>query len=305
MLRNERYVGQFVWNKRKWVKDPTTGKRRSVARPESEWVRLDRPDLAIVDRETWDRVQARHKRTARTRGERKRSASPHLLSGLLRCGVCEGALSIVSQRKKGTAKYSQYGCATRHSRGPSACANRTTTSELGLNAAVLRAVRIHLESPEVERWVAEVLAERQAKAKAPDLVAEIATAQARVDRVVDALAHIGHSDPLAKKLRDEEAKLAELQSRLAREGSRLPRPQVTLSGVIAAMGALDTLAAKSPDRARCALATVVASVTLTPEAGGRLRATLCLKNETATLASGRSVAETESASCGGLHPSVT
>ena len=39
ILRNERYVGEFVWNRRKWVKDPTTGKRRNVRRPESEWVR--------------------------------------------------------------------------------------------------------------------------------------------------------------------------------------------------------------------------------------------------------------------------
>ena len=32
----------------------------TVERPESEWVRTERQDLAIVDRATWDAVQARH-----------------------------------------------------------------------------------------------------------------------------------------------------------------------------------------------------------------------------------------------------
>jgi hypothetical protein len=89
MLRNERYVGQFVWNKRKWTKDPATGKRRYIERPESEWVRAERFDLAIVDRDTWNLVQARHAATAKSiGGARQRSASPHMLSGFLRCGAC-------------------------------------------------------------------------------------------------------------------------------------------------------------------------------------------------------------------------
>jgi hypothetical protein len=84
MLRNERYVGQLVWNKRKWTKDPATGKRRYIERPAAEWVRVERPELANVDRETWDRVQARHAATAKDHGARKRSSSPHMLSGMLR-----------------------------------------------------------------------------------------------------------------------------------------------------------------------------------------------------------------------------
>jgi len=56
-------------------------KRRYVERPENEWVKTERPELAIVDRETWERVQARHASAVRDHGERKRSASPHMLSG--------------------------------------------------------------------------------------------------------------------------------------------------------------------------------------------------------------------------------
>jgi DNA invertase Pin-like site-specific DNA recombinase len=224
MLRNKRYAGEFIWNKRKWVKDPTTGKRRSARRPEAEWVHTERPHLAIVDADTWSKVQARHAATAKSHGNRKRSSSPHMLSGLLRCGVCGAALSIVSQRRKAGVVYSQFGCAARHSRGPTACANKTTTSELGLNAAVLRALRGHLASPAVESWVAEVAAAREAESRAPSLAAEVAAAEARVEKVADAIAHIGHSETLARKLRNEEAKLLDLRGQLARSAPHRRAP---------------------------------------------------------------------------------
>lgn len=48
ILRNERYTGRVVWNKREFLKDPDSGKRRSVLRPASEWRVEDRPDLRIV-----------------------------------------------------------------------------------------------------------------------------------------------------------------------------------------------------------------------------------------------------------------
>lgn len=79
MLRNERYVGQHIRNRRKWTTDPTSGRRRYVERPEAEWVRVERPELAIVDKVTWDQVQARHAATAQNHGARKRSASLHML----------------------------------------------------------------------------------------------------------------------------------------------------------------------------------------------------------------------------------
>jgi site-specific DNA recombinase len=299
MLRNERYAGVFIWNKRKWTKDPTTGKRRYVERPESEWVRTERPDLAIVDAATWSAVQARHARTAQDHGERKRSTSPHLLSGLLRCGVCGAPLSIVSQRKKAGVSYSQFGCSARQSRGPTACANKTTTSELGLNAADLRDARAHVASPSVEEWVREVVATREAERHEPDLGAEVTAAEARAEKVADALARIGFSETLARKLRVEEDRLRDLRTRLARAAPTAKLPKVSVEQVLAALRGLETLASKRPEQARTALAAVVESVKLTPGADGKVRATLRLKNETAALASGRSGAE--STGCGGLH----
>jgi site-specific DNA recombinase len=57
MLRNERYLGRLVWNQREWHRDPNTGKRRSRPRPENEWVRVEAPDLRIIDDALWAKVQ--------------------------------------------------------------------------------------------------------------------------------------------------------------------------------------------------------------------------------------------------------
>lgn len=59
MLMNERYHGRLTWNKTKWLKNRTTGKRRHVENPREEWVTIDRPDLRIIDDATFADAQAR------------------------------------------------------------------------------------------------------------------------------------------------------------------------------------------------------------------------------------------------------
>jgi len=48
-INNELYVGRLVWNRQRYVKDPSTGKRVSRINPESEWIITEVPDLRIVD----------------------------------------------------------------------------------------------------------------------------------------------------------------------------------------------------------------------------------------------------------------
>ncbi len=54
ILKNERYVGRFVWKKRTWVTDPATGARTYRMRGEDEWVTTEQPQLAIVTKDIWD-----------------------------------------------------------------------------------------------------------------------------------------------------------------------------------------------------------------------------------------------------------
>lgn len=53
ILNNELYIGKLVWNRLRYVKNPSTGKRVSRQNPESEWIVADVPHLRIVDDELW------------------------------------------------------------------------------------------------------------------------------------------------------------------------------------------------------------------------------------------------------------
>lgn len=134
----------------------------------------------------------------------------------------------------------------RHSRGPGARSNKVTTSELGLNAAVLSALRVHLASPAVEAWVAEVVASRAGERQAPSLASEVAAAEARVEKVADALARIGYSETLARRLRNVEAKLLDLRAQLVRAApdSRI-RATLQLKHETAALASGGRLSAES------------------------------------------------------------
>lgn len=159
MLRNERYLGRVVWNRREWFKDPVTRKRRYRERPESEWVRSEDPKLAIIDKETWDAVQARHRVQPKqpTRRTRDGRYHEHLLSGLLRCGTCGSPMSIVGRKAQDGLTWASYGCSVNHSRGATVCPNSRTVSERIADATVLELLTNAAKSREFKRWVQEAM----------------------------------------------------------------------------------------------------------------------------------------------------
>ncbi|WP_081606879.1 recombinase family protein [Asticcacaulis benevestitus] len=59
MLNNEIYIGRQIWNRMRYLKDPTSGRRVSRMNPRSEWVISDVPHLRIVTQEIWDQARQR------------------------------------------------------------------------------------------------------------------------------------------------------------------------------------------------------------------------------------------------------
>ena len=97
MLQNSKYVGQFHFNRREWRKHPETGRRVYRWRPRDQWESQVIESLRIVTNETWEAVQ-RRLQTRQRLFTRRRSATAHLLSGLLLCDRCGGRLSDRGQR---------------------------------------------------------------------------------------------------------------------------------------------------------------------------------------------------------------
>jgi hypothetical protein len=145
-----------VWNRQRFIKDPSTGKRVARPNPREAWITAAVPHLAIIDRETWDLAQARLSATRRiftnpegtaetvgtNRGGRLAAARrPRWpLSGLVRCGVCNGPMSVMGSNGR-------LGCANRVERGT--CTNRRTVLRGVLLPRVLVGLKERLLAPEL------------------------------------------------------------------------------------------------------------------------------------------------------------
>ena len=118
ILKNEKYVGIWDWKKRKNVRDPITGKKKTVPRPIKDRIPIFREDLIIIDKETWEKTTKRcqglkgtwpvsKKKKAFYQQKSYIHTSPnHLLSGLMKCRICGGAIVLVCG--KGTGYYGCY-----------------------------------------------------------------------------------------------------------------------------------------------------------------------------------------------------
>jgi DNA invertase Pin-like site-specific DNA recombinase len=118
IIKNEKYIGKWDWRKYKNVRDPMTGKKKVIPRPVKDRIPIYREDLVIIDKETWEKVQKRCQELKGTWPVSKKKkafyqqrsyvhTSPnHLLSGLMKCNTCGGAIVLISG--KGTGYYDCY-----------------------------------------------------------------------------------------------------------------------------------------------------------------------------------------------------
>ncbi|MBK1711264.1 hypothetical protein CKO43_00545 [Rubrivivax gelatinosus] len=207
LLNNQLYAGRLIWNRRQWLKDPDSGKRRYVERPREEWQVRDVPELRIVPADLWASVRARDRRFGvQGKGAKMRT----LFAGLLRCSCCGGPMTAIDARR--------YGCNVHQDRGPAVCANRDAFRRRDVDQALLGLVREQLLAPEMLAQLqasvraglraATAQASRAGKASA----ARQAELEGEISHLVDAVAQIGLSEALKARLAAAEAELAQLQA---------------------------------------------------------------------------------------------
>lgn len=234
LLNNELYVGRVLWNRRQWLKDPETGKRRYVERPRDEWQTREQPELRIIDAATWEAARARMDGIA-VRGagisEAKRTARPArtLFGGMLVCPSCGGPIVAVDPRR--------YGCSVRKDRGPAACNNSHFVSRKIVDTRLLAVVREELEDAGsvrlfqeraralvAERLRADCTSHQDGKKRLDEL-------QEELGRLVDAMTRHGYSAALGERLRALEDERAKLQRRVHRDS--LPGADELVSAMVA------------------------------------------------------------------------
>lgn len=216
ILQSEIYAGVKVYGRVEMRKDRLTGKRVTVCKPPDQHRRIPVPHLAIIDRDLWDRAQAR--RSDQTQGvpSRTRPARrPYLLSGLVFCGVCGAAYSAQGQNRLACAAYRE--------KGPSVCANRRHVNRTEVERRVLTGLRERLLSPAaVAAYMREyhaAWAERAAdrRREAAPLNRRLGELTRSIDRAIDLLLDDRTRDveALTERLRSLEQEKAEVAARLA------------------------------------------------------------------------------------------
>lgn len=214
MLKNESYIGTFTYGKRRWMKAPGTNKRRARAADPSELVRQERPELAIVDRATWDAVQERREAVrahyAGARDGKVRSnpgrRTQYLFSGLLYCNACGGPMVIA-----GGSACMYYRCSTALKR--KTCSNTLSVKEPVVRESILEELRHRLASDEgiayARKRIVQRLAEmdHQRAAKIREQQKKLATLESEVNRLADAVVSGVRSPTILARLADAERAL--------------------------------------------------------------------------------------------------
>jgi vacuolar-type H+-ATPase subunit E/Vma4 len=220
-----------VWNRQRFIKDPSTGRRVSRRNPESEWIRTAVPELRIVDDDLWQAAKARqtelaHIFAATTEGVRQahakriNTARRHvfLLSGLLVCGSCRGKYGIISKER--------YGCLNHHRRA--SCSNNRTIQRPIIEERVLAGITERLVSAEavaeaVRAYHEEINRQNQARRAQAEVDRK---ALAKIERaIVGIIAAVedGLYQPTMKaRLAELERQKAEIEARLSAAEPELP-----------------------------------------------------------------------------------
>lgn len=139
ILNNSTYVGELVWNRHSYHKNPDTEKKMRRLNDEKDWVTSQAPELRIVEQAIWDKVKARQAALAKKKKPHLKRRPKHLLSYLLKCGRCGGGYSTVSK--------THYGCTNaKHTQG---CTNKKTIGRAKLEKAVLDGIMQHILIPDM------------------------------------------------------------------------------------------------------------------------------------------------------------
>ena len=186
ILGNEIYCGRLVWNKVRMLKDPDTGKRISRPNPESQWHRAEVPHLQIITPQQFDEV-AQIRRQRRNLAASHRRKPKRLLSGLLRCAVCNGGMSIKGEDRGGTRVI----CTQFHN--SKTCTNNRTYYLDHIEHAVLSGLRKHLVDPSAIRLFLQAYQNELKRLVAnantirPQLERTLGEIERQIDRLTDAL----------------------------------------------------------------------------------------------------------------------
>lgn len=241
MLSNERYAGRVIWSRKHKVRDPKSGRRVFRSRDGEKPIEgALAPHLQIVPDALWKAVVDRRELVKRVfenggnhAGLLRATAmnSRYLFSGLLKCGVCDANLQVLSGRGR-NHDHQTYGCPMNFHRGDSICTNRVRIRRDVLERELLAGLQANVLREDVANYVLdrfenELIKELEniggemdrMKRRKADLESEIA-------RLAAGLASGIHSPAVMAEIAKREREIAEFADRLLSSNSASIRSRV-------------------------------------------------------------------------------
>jgi len=212
ILNNPIYIGKYYWNRSEKIKNPDTGKKNNRLKDESEWVKVDMPELRIVSDTLWSKVkerqESRKKKTkekqSKTHKNARTGATPKfLLSGILKCEECGGSMVV--------HKPGHFCCTNAYRRGPGICKNKNHINIELVEREFLASIKNDLFKPQaIEVFTEQVnsLIKQRKKEYSPKITRinrELTDVNKRLDNLMDILEVRGElPDSVLDKIRTYE-----------------------------------------------------------------------------------------------------
>lgn len=125
ILTNELYTGKII-NGKQEVTDFLTGRRAD--KDETDWMVVERPDLRIIEPETYEKVQQiLQSRNKAFNIKHERQSNKYLFSTLIKCKECGWSFRRTVRTYKNT--YVRWVCSGHNGRGADSCPNAVTVDE--------------------------------------------------------------------------------------------------------------------------------------------------------------------------------
>jgi hypothetical protein len=173
ILTRETYIGRHYFN--------TEDSRTREPKPRDQWIEV--AVESIIDAETFEAVQGSLRALNPKQTPGRVSGSLHLLTGILRCGYCGGAMTMGAGK---SGRYKYYRCCTKGRLGPRACAGQSVPM-LPTDEAIVRRFQECILDPVVFESLVEGLRSRidvdRKESGASSATRLLAEAEAAVDRL--------------------------------------------------------------------------------------------------------------------------
>lgn len=282
ILHNRLYIGEIVYNRQSFRKDPDSRKRVSRVNPATDQVHQSVPALRIVSDETWGKVQQRIEHHGGECPQRRRQK--RLFSGKLRCGCCDAPVIVISTDRWGCSAYRQTGT----------CTNGSTITDGVLQRRVWAAIKSELLHADViaayleEFRIAWAHERRRVIAGRADVDRQLVEIDLAEERIADAI--IAGIAP--EKLKTRAGEIADRRQKLLAEQIHLPEiePMIAHPAVIEdyrrqieTMAAIVAGDAEAMRKARPLLDRLVDRIEVKPRADRKPGVDLILHGELATI----------------------